>query len=109
MDETFQKIGNPIKRMQRICELIAIIVDQIRELVNKNEQDKQQANTYLLTSPEFERIFKKKSEIENDELDFIKDSLIKESGAAQAKDARTSNVGVSSNQQIEVKNTCDGE
>jgi inositol hexakisphosphate/diphosphoinositol-pentakisphosphate kinase len=57
--EVLEKIGNPLKKMQRMFDLIHSIVDQLEHLMNPDNDETQNHDSYFIVPESFEEIFHK--------------------------------------------------
>ena len=57
--EIMKKIGNPSKRLHEMFHYIQHVTNSLRNTLN-GETEYVQAHTYLLTSPNFEKVFNQK-------------------------------------------------
>ena len=50
------RVGNPLKRMDQMFQLIQYVTDSLKSRLS-DEMEVLQANSYLITSPNFEKVF----------------------------------------------------
>lgn len=55
--DTFNKIGNPLTRMQRMYDLMGSIINQYEENLNKNKEQPEHHGNYRFTPKMYDQIF----------------------------------------------------
>ncbi|CDW83263.1 inositol hexakisphosphate and diphosphoinositol-pentakisphosphate kinase 1 [Stylonychia lemnae] len=56
LQEIMKRLGNPLKRMDQMFNLIQEVTESLKKRLNE-ETEQLQANSYLITSPNFEKVF----------------------------------------------------